>query len=56
MDKYYDHFGDAVPLGQISAAVKPEDLIEDIQKCLEDNIDYLPEKYGFGTHDGSILY
>lgn len=56
MDKYYDRFGDVVPIRQISPAVKSEDLIEDIKKCLEDNVDYLPEKYGFGTHSGSTLY
>ena len=56
MDKFEEQFDAAVPLLQISQGYTTEHLIESIKKCLKDNINYLPEIYGYANDDGSVLY
>lgn len=55
IDKFEEQFNTAVPLRQISAGVTTEHLIESIQKSLNDNVNYLPEIYGYANDDGEKL-
>ena len=56
IDKFEETFNDVVPLRQISPSVTAEELIASIQKCLKENINYLPELYGYANDDGKKLY
>ena len=56
MDKFEERFNDIVPLRQINSAITNEALIEAIQKCLEDNVNYLPQIYGYEKDDGKKMY
>ena len=55
MDKFEKQFSAVVPLRQISAGVTTEHLIQSIQKCLNDNVNYLPEIYGYANDNGEKL-
>ena len=55
MDKFEERFDSAVPLLQISMGYSTEHLIQSIQKCLNDNVNYLPEIYGYTNDDGEKL-
>ena len=54
-DKFEEQFDDVVPLRQITG-VTTEELIASIQKCLNDNVNYLPEIYGYANDDGKKLH
>ena len=56
IDKFEETFNDVVPLRQISPSVTAEELMASIQKCLKENINYLPELYGYANDDGKKLY
>lgn len=56
MDKFEEMFDSAVPLLQVSMGYSTEHLIQSIPKCLKDNVNYLPEIYGYANDDGSVLY
>ena len=56
MDKFEERFNDIVPLRQIKSSVTNEELILTIKKCLEDNINYLPQIYGYVKDDGKKMY
>ena len=56
MKEYKKQFGDIVPLMQIRSSVTNEHLIESIQKCLNDNVDYLPKIYGYDSEDPNKNY
>ena len=56
IDKFEEQFDDVVPLRQIGAGVTTEELIASIQKCLNDNVNYLPEIYGYANDDGKKLH
>ena len=56
IDKFEERFDSAVPLLQISMGYSTEHLIQSIQKCLNDNVNYLPDIYGYANDDGSVLY
>ena len=55
MDKFEERFDAAVPLMQISQGYSTEHLITSIQKCLDDNVNYLPDIYGYANDDGTYL-
>ena len=55
IDKFEERFDSAVPLLQISTGYSTEHLIQSIQKCLNDNVNYLPEIYGYANDDGEKL-
>ena len=56
IDKFEERFDAAVPLLQISTGYSTEHLVQSIQKCLDDNVNYLPDIYGYANDDGSVLY
>ncbi len=55
IDKFEERFDSVVPLLQISTGYSTEHLIQSIQKCLNDNVNYLPEIYGYANDDGEKL-
>ena len=56
LHKYKQMFGEPVPTNQILPTTSIEHLIESIQKCLNDGIDYLPQIYGYDDVDPGTLY
>lgn len=55
MDKFEERFDSVVPLLQISMGYSTEHLIQSIQKSLNDNVNYLPEIYGYANDNGEKL-
>lgn len=56
MHKFKERFGEPVPTCQILSSNTVEHLIETIKKCLDDNVNYLPQIYGYGSDDQNIIY
>lgn len=55
MLEFHERFHDSVPICQIAPDVTTQQLIEAIDKCLERNMNLLPEIFDF-TNSPDIYY
>ena len=53
--EYKKKFGYGVPLSMIPPTTETSDLIKNIEKCIEDNLDTLLEIYDVRVEEGDLI-